>query len=262
MLFLPRLPVLPYFSLVRVWSILKANSALGGKHTMSHRGLTIKHWPEEERPRERLLNLGPTQLTDAELLAIVLRTGHLGVSALDLARTLIKAQGGLRAVLEAPVATLCAQPGLGPAKYAQLQASMELARRHFKETLSRGEPLTSPQLTRDYLRAALRDRTHEVFCALMLDTRHRVISFEELFNGTIDSAQVHPRVVVERALGRRAAALIVAHNHPSGVAEPSQADLAITRRLTDALALVEIRLLDHFIVGDSEVVSLAERGLV
>lgn len=229
---------------------------------MSQRGLTIKHWPEQERPRERLLALGPGQLTDAELLAIVLRTGHLGASALDLARSLIQHQGGLRAVIEAPLSIVSDHPGLGPAKYAQLQASMELARRHFKETLTRGEPLTSPQITRDYLRAALRDRHNEVFCALMLDTRHRVISFEELFNGTIDSAQVHPRVVVERALGRRAAALIVAHNHPSGVAEPSQADLSITRRLSEALALVEIRLLDHFIVGDSEVVSLAERGLV
>jgi len=229
---------------------------------MTHSGLTIKHWPEQERPRERLLQLGPTQLTDAELLAIVLRTGHQGVSALDLARKLIQSHGGLRAVLEAPLGIIRTQPGLGPAKYAQLQASMELARRHFKETLARSAPLTNPEVTRDYLRAALRDRPHEVFCALMLDTRHRVISFEELFNGTIDSAQVHPRVVVERALGRRAAALIIAHNHPSGVAEPSQADLCITKRLADALALVEIRLLDHFIVGDSEVISLAERGLV
>lgn len=229
---------------------------------MTGHHLTIKDWPEAERPRERLLQLGPNQLTDAELLAIVLRTGHLGVSALDLARSLLQHHGGLRSVLEAPVDVLCAMPGLGPTKYAQLQASMELARRHFKETLSRGHPLSSPDVTRDYLRAALRDRTHEVFCALMLDTRHRVISFEELFNGTIDAAQVHPRVVVERALGRRAAALIVVHNHPSGVAEPSRADLAITKRLADALALVEIRLLDHFIVGDNEVISLAERGLV
>ena len=229
---------------------------------MSQPRPSIKHWPENERPRERLLNLGAGELTDAELLAIVLRTGFCGGSALDLARTLIQKEGGLRAVLEAPATVLCAEPGLGPAKFAQLQAAMELARRHFKEVLLRGEPLTSPAITRDYLQAALRDRHHEVFCALMLDTRHRVISFEELFNGTIDSAQVHPRVVVERALGRRAAALIVAHNHPSGVAEPSQADLKITRRLSEALALVEIRLLDHFIVGDGEVVSLAERGLV
>ncbi|MDR9389337.1 MAG: DNA repair protein RadC [Wenzhouxiangella sp.] len=224
--------------------------------------MTMKDWPEQERPRERLLALGSSQLTDAELLAIVLRTGHLGRSALDVARALIQDLGSLRAVLDAPVDVVCDHTGLGPAKYAQLQAALELARRHFKETLARSEPMTSPQITRDYLQAVLRDRPNEVFCALMLDTRFRVISFEELFNGTIDSAQVHPRVVVERALGRRAAAMIVAHNHPSGVAEPSQADLKITQRLQQALGLVEIRLLDHFIVGDGEVVSLAERGWV
>lgn len=229
---------------------------------MSLGRLTMKDWPEQERPRERLLALGSSQLTDAELLAIVLRTGHLGRSALDVARALIQGLGSLRAVLDAPADVLCHHTGLGPAKYAQLQAALELARRHFKETLARSEPMTSPQITRDYLQAALRDRPNEVFCALMLDTRFRVISFEELFNGTIDSAQVHPRVVVERALGRRAAAMIVAHNHPSGVAEPSQADLKITQRLQQALGLVEIRLLDHFIVGDGEVVSLAERGWV
>lgn len=229
---------------------------------MSLGRLTMKDWPEQERPRERLLALGSSQLTDAELLAIVLRTGHLGRSALDVARALIQDLGSLRAVLDAPVDVLCDHTGLGPAKYTQLQAALELARRHFKETLARSEPMTSPQITRDYLQAVLRDRPNEVFCALMLDTRFRVISFEELFNGTIDSAQVHPRVVVERALGRRAAAMIVAHNHPSGVAEPSQADLKITQRLQQALGLVEIRLLDHFIVGDGEVVSLAERGWV
>lgn len=229
---------------------------------MSLGRLTMKDWPEQERPRERLLALGSSQLTDAELLAIVLRTGHLGRSALDVARALIQDLGSLRAVLDAPANVLCHHTGLGPAKYAQLQAALELARRHFKETLARSEPMTSPQITRDYLQAVLRDRPNEVFCALMLDTRFRVISFEELFNGTIDSAQVHPRVVVERALGRRAAAMIVAHNHPSGVAEPSQADLKITQRLQQALGLVEIRLLDHFIVGDGEVVSLAERGWV
>jgi DNA repair protein RadC len=222
--------------------------------------MKIADWPETERPRERLLTQGAARLSDAELLAILLRTGGRGYSALDVARQLIQQHGGLRALLEANCEQLCQQPGLGPAKYALLQAATELARRHLRESLERGEPLTSPQHTRNYLRAALRDRPHEVFCVLLLDTRHRVISFEELFNGTIDSAQVHPRVVVERALGKRAAAVILAHNHPSGVAEPSQADLAITRRLRDALNLVEIRLLDHFIVGDVEVVSLAERG--
>jgi DNA repair protein RadC len=224
--------------------------------------MRIADWPMTERPRERLLADGPTRLSDAELLAILLRTGARGHSALDLARMLLARHGGLRALLEADCESFSRTPGLGPAKYAQLQAAVELARRHLKESLSRGEPLTSPQATRSYLKAALRDRPHEVFCALHLDTRHRVIAFDELFNGTIDAAHVHPRVVVEKALARRAAALIVAHNHPSGIAEPSQADLAITRRLRDALALVDIRLLDHFIVGDREVVSLAERGLV
>ncbi len=224
--------------------------------------MRIADWPQTERPRERLLDRGPAELTDAELLAILLRTGTRGRSAIDLARLLIARFGGLRGLLEADRDQLCEQPGLGPAKYAQIQAALELARRHLREQLERGKPLTSPQATREYLRAALRDRAHEVFCALYLDTRHRVVAFEELFTGTIDSAHVHPRVVVEKALARRAAALIVAHNHPSGIAEPSQADLAITRRLRDALGLVDIRLLDHFIIGDAEVVSLAERGLV
>ncbi len=224
--------------------------------------MRIADWPQTERPRERLLEHGPTGLSDAELLAILLRTGSKGRSALDLARILISQHGGLRGLLESEREDLYRMPGLGPAKYAQLQAALELARRHLRESLTRGQPLTSPQATREYLRAALRDRPHEVFCALHLDTRHRVIAFDELFNGTIDSAHVHPRVVVEKALARRAAALIIAHNHPSGIAEPSQADLAITRRLRDALGLVDIRLLDHFIVGDAEVVSLAERGLV
>ena len=224
--------------------------------------MRIADWPHTERPRERLLEHGPAGLSDAELLAILLRTGSKGRSALDMARLLINQHGGLRGLLESSRDDLCRMPGLGPAKYAQLQAALELARRHLRESLTRGQPLTSPQSTREYLRAALRDRPHEVFCALHLDTRHRVIAFDELFTGTIDSAHVHPRVVVEKALARRAAALIVAHNHPSGIAEPSQADLAITRRLRDALGLVDIRLLDHFIVGDAEVVSLAERGLV
>ncbi|AKS40507.1 RadC family protein [Wenzhouxiangella marina] len=224
--------------------------------------MRIADWPQTERPRERLLEHGASALSEAELLAILLRTGHRGRSALDLARQLLGHFGGLRQLLDCDQDALCQQPGMGPAKFAQLHAAVELARRHLREHLCRGTALTSPQATREYLRAALRDRPHEVFCSLMMDTRHRVIAFEELFTGTIDAAHVHPRVVVERALARRAAALIVAHNHPSGVAEPSQADLAITRRLRDALALVDIRLLDHFIVGDREVVSLAERGLV
>lgn len=224
--------------------------------------MKIHDWPESERPRERLLNEGPDALTEAELLAILLRTGTRGSSALDLARRLLARFDGLRGLLEAPAGRLSQEPGLGPAKIAQLQAAVALARRHLRARLTRGDALTSPDATRRFLRAELRHRPNEVFCALLLDTRHRVIAFRALFHGTIDAAHVHPRVVVETALTDRAAAVIVAHNHPSGVAEPSQADLAITRRLRDALALVDIRLLDHFIVGDADVVSLAERGLV
>ncbi|MEM1080450.1 MAG: DNA repair protein RadC [Pseudomonadota bacterium] len=224
--------------------------------------MRINDWPQAERPRERLLTAGSASLSDAELLAILLRTGQRGRSALDLARGLIKEFGGLRPMLEADVSELLKQSGLGPAKVAHIQAALELARRHLKARLERGEGMTSPNDTRAYLRARLRHQPHEQFCALCLDTRHRVLSFEVLFQGSIDVAHVHPRVVVEHGLKHQAAAMIVAHNHPSGVAEPSQADLAITRKLRDALGLVDIRLLDHFIVGDSEVVSLAERGLV
>ena len=224
--------------------------------------MRINDWPLAERPRERLLEAGPTNLSDAELLAILLRTGQRGQSALDLARSLIRQFDGLRGLLEADSGRLHSQPGLGPAKIAQIHAAMELSRRHLKARMQRGDAITSPDDTRRFLLAKLRHQPYEQFCALMLDTRHRVIAFETLFHGSIDVAHVHPRVVVERALKSQAAAIIVAHNHPSGVAEPSPADLAITRKLRDALGLLEIRLLDHFVVGDEEVVSLAERGLI
>lgn len=224
--------------------------------------MRINDWPLAERPRERLLEAGPTNLSDAELLAILLRTGQRGQSALDLARRLIRQFDGLRGLLEADSDRLCTQPGLGPAKVAQIHAALELSRRHLMARMLRGDVLTNPDDTRQFLLAKLRHQPHEKFCALMLDTRHRVITFETLFHGSIDVAHVHPRVVAECALKRQAAAIIVAHNHPSGIAEPSPADLAITRKLRDALALLEIRLLDHFIVGDGELVSLAERGLV
>ena len=224
--------------------------------------MRINDWPLAERPRERLLDSGPNSLSDAELLAILLRTGQQGQSALDLARALIQHFGNLRGLLEADQKQLCAQPGLGPAKVAQIQAALELARRHLQARLERGDALTSPNDTRKFLIAKLRHQPHEQFCALMLDTRNRVIRFETLFHGSIDVAHVHPRVVAERALKAQAASVIIAHNHPSGVAEPSQADLAITRKLRDALGLLDIRLLDHFIVGDGDVVSLAERGQV
>jgi DNA repair protein RadC len=224
--------------------------------------MSIRDWPQGERPREKLLARGATALSDAELLAIFLRTGVAGKSALDLARELIAAHGGLRTLLTAGEAEFTQMPGLGRAKYAQLQAVLELARRHLLAELKRGAAITSPALTRDFLLATLRDRPHEVFCCFWLDTRHRMLEFEELFRGTLDGASVHPREVVKSALARNAAAVIFAHNHPSGVAEPSDADRRLTRRLADALALVDVRVLDHFVIGDGVPVSFAERGFL
>lgn len=224
--------------------------------------MAIRDWPADERPREKLLARGPGALSDAELLAIFLRTGVAGRSAVDLARELLSDFGGLRPLLKAGRSDFCARLGLGNAKYAQLQAVIEMARRHLQETLERGDALTSPAATRQYLAARLRDLDHEVFACLFLDTRNRIVAYEELFRGTIDGASVHPREVVKQALARNAAAVIFAHNHPSGVAEPSGADERITRRLRDALALVEIRVLDHIVIGDGEAVSFAERGLL
>lgn len=222
--------------------------------------MAIRDWPASERPREKLLEKGAAHLSEAELLAIFLRTGVKGKSAVDLARHMLSHFGSLRALLNAPQEAFCAIPGLGPAKYAQLQATLEMGRRHLGEALERGKPLTDPAATRKYLRAKLRDVPHEVFACLYLDNRHRVIAYEELFRGTIDGTSVHPREVVRAALKHNAAALIFAHNHPSGVAEPSDSDRRLTRRLQDALNLVDIRTLDHFVVGDGEVVSFAERG--
>jgi DNA repair protein RadC len=224
--------------------------------------MAITDWPAAERPRERLLRQGPQALSDAELLAIFLRTGLPGRSAVDLARDLLSRFGGLRPLLEASQDAFCACPGLGTAKYAQLQAVLEMSQRHLQHALERGEALTSPDLTRRFLSARLRHRQHEVFACLFLDNRHRVLRFDELFRGTIDAASVYPREVVKQALACNAAAVILAHNHPSGVAEPSQADRHITRRLQDALALVDIRVLDHLVVGDGEAISFAERGLL
>ncbi len=223
--------------------------------------MSIQDWPELERPREKLLTLGAPRLSDAELLAIFLRTGIAGKSAVDLARELLADFGSLRALLTCDRRVFCARKGLGDAKYAQLQAVLEMARRHLAESLTRPDALTSPQAARAYLQAQLRDREHEVFACLMLDNRHRVIAFRELFQGGIDGASVYPRVVVKQALADNAAAVILAHNHPSGVAEPSQSDIAITRRLKEALALVDIRVLDHLVIGD-EVVCFSERGLI
>lgn len=214
------------------------------------------------RPREKLASQGVAALGDAELLALLLGTGGCRMPVLDLAEALLARFGGLRGLLRSRRDALERQPGLGPAKTAQLMAVLELSRRCLQEVLVRSDPLENPDVTQRYLMTVLRDHPHEVFAALFLDTRHRVIAFEELFHGTIDGATVYPRVVAEKALQHRAAALIVAHNHPSGVSEPSLADQAITRRLKDALALLDIRLLDHFVVGDGAPVSMAARGMI
>lgn len=224
--------------------------------------MSINTWPEAERPREKLLHRGPETLSDAELLAIFLRTGIRGKSAVDVARDLLLEFGGLRPLIEADAARLCQMKGLGAAKYAQIQAAIELGRRYLEAGLRETDVLTSPKSTRDYLLAQLRAYPHEVFACLFLNNRHHVISFDKMFNGTIDGASVYPREVVKRALGHNAAAVIFAHNHPSGIAEPSAADITLTRRLKTALELVDIRVLDHFVVGNNTAVSFAERGLL
>ncbi len=221
---------------------------------------TIRDWPEGERPREKLLAKGPQALSDAELLAIFLRTGVRGKTAVDLARELLSRFGSLRALLDADLRRFTECKGLGTAKYVQLQAVLEMARRHLQESLNRGDALTSSEKTRLFLLRQLRDCPYEVFAALFLDTRHRLIAYEPLFRGTVDGASVYPREVVRRALTLNAAAIIFAHNHPSGVATPSAADRAITERLVDALSLFDIRVLDHLVIGDNEVFSFAEHG--
>ncbi|CSA70399.1 RadC family protein [Vibrio cholerae] len=224
--------------------------------------MSLKQLPTESMPREKLLQRGPQSLSDAELLAIFLRTGTQGMNVLALADLLLRDFGSLRALFCASKEQFCRHKGLGEAKFVQLQAVLEMTQRYLAETLKRGDALTSPQQTKLYLSSVLRDRQREAFYILFLDNQHRVIRDEILFEGTIDAASVYPREVVKWALHHNAAAVILAHNHPSGVAEPSQADRRITDRLRDALGLVEIRVLDHFVVGDGEVVSFAERGWI
>lgn len=224
--------------------------------------MSIRNWPASERPRERLLELGAESLSDAELLAIFLRTGVSGKSAVDLARHLLNQFGGIRPLLDADLTMFSSQQGLGPAKFAQLQAVMEMARRHMAETLRRGSAMESPRQVRLYLKALLRHEPHEVFGCLFLDNKHRVLIFEILFHGTINSAYVHPRQVVKRAMSHNAASVILCHNHPSGVTEPSQSDIDLTERLKKALALIDVQVLDHVIIGDGEPLSMVERGLM
>jgi DNA repair protein RadC len=224
--------------------------------------MKIADWPIAERPRERLLAQGAGALSDAELLAIFLRTGMRGKSALDLARELIVHHGSIARLAAADGKSLTATPGIGPAKAAQLQAALELARRALGEQMRARDALSSPQSVRDYLRLTLSGRDYEVFMAVLLDAQNRVIAAEELFRGTLTQTSVYPREIVKFALSHGAAAIIFAHNHPSGLAEPSQADELLTRTLRQALALVDVRVLDHFIVGEGAAMSFAERGLI
>ena len=224
--------------------------------------MAISHWPVAERPRERLFALGAGVLSDAELIALFLRTGIAGKSAVELARELLARFGGLRGLLAADPVALRAIKGLGNAKLAQLVAILELARRSLGEELGTRSALTSPQSVRDFLRLTLGAREHEVFVALFLDAQHRVIVAEELFRGTLTQTSVYPREIVKAALKVNAAAVIFAHNHPSGVAEPSQADELLTRQLKEALAMVDVKVLDHFLVAGRATLSFAERGLL
>ena len=224
--------------------------------------MPISNWPEQERPRDKLLSKGADSLSDAELLAIFLRTGRQGKTAIDLSRDLLTDYDGLRGLIETDSKTFCQTKGLGLAKYSQIQAAIELGKRYLQENLLKKDVLSSPNDTKNFLLAQLRAYPYEVFACLFLDNRHQIISFDKMFNGTIDGASVYPREVVKQALARNAAAVIFAHNHPSGVAEPSLADKNITRRLQEALSLVDIRVLDHFIIGENTAVSFAEQGLI
>jgi len=222
----------------------------------------INDWPEGERPREKLIQRGAAALSDAELLAIFLRTGVVGKSAVDLARDLLNRFSTLTAMFAASQADFCALHGMGLAKYVQMQAVLEMSRRALGEEMRAGDALNSPRAVRDYLQLLLRGREQEVFMVIFLDAQHRVLAAEELFHGTLTQTSVYPREVVKRTLFHNAAAVILAHNHPSGVAEPSQSDQLLTDALKQALALVDVRVLDHFIVAGAACLSFAERGML
>lgn len=224
--------------------------------------MSLAAWPTTEQPREKLMTTGADSLSDAELLAILIHSGIRGRSALEISRELLQKFGGLGGLLAADQQTLCSEPGLGPARIACLKAAQELAQRQLLEEVKASDVLTSSAATRRYLLARYRHYDHEVFSCVFLNNQHHVVKFEEMFRGTIDGAAVYPREVVKRSLHHNAAAVIFAHNHPSGVAEPSQADLAITSRLQQALGTVDIRVLDHLVIGAGSVVSLAERNLL
>ena len=221
--------------------------------------MAISDWPAGERPRERLLAQGATALSDAELLAVILRTGLPGKNAVELGRDLLTRFKGVSGLLGADLSNV---KGLGPAKRAQFEAAIELARRSLKDDMRAADALTSPGAVRDYLRLAIAEREHEVFVCLWLDARHHVVDCQEIFRGTLTQTSVYPREIVKAALKANAAAVIFAHNHPSGAAQPSQADELLTRNLKDALALVDVKVLDHFVVAGNQAISFAERGLL
>lgn len=219
--------------------------------------MNLRDWPAAERPREKLLARGATALSDAELLAVFLGSGRQGRNAVELGLTLLAAAGGLRPLLDARP-----RPAIGTVAWCRLQGALEIGRRYLDADLRERDALQDPITSGRYLKARLAGYPYEVFACLFLDARHRVIAFEELFRGSIDGAEVHPREVVRRCLAHNAAAAILAHNHPSGVAEPSSQDRAITQRLREALALIDVRLLDHFVIGDGMPTSLAQRGWI
>lgn len=224
--------------------------------------MAITDWPINERPREKLLNQGADSLSDAELLAIFLRVGMRGKTALDLARELINHYGNLKNLLSTTETDFCAFPGMGPAKFVQLQASLEMSKRYFKDEMHESDVITSPNASKNFLRSALSNKKHEVFACLYLDTQHQILAFEELFTGTLDNASVYPREVVRSVLDKGAAAVIFCHNHPSGSTTASEADIQLTSRLTRALELIDVRVLDHMIVAGNQVMSFAEHGLL
>ncbi len=224
--------------------------------------MSIKNWPATERPREKLLSQGAISLTDAELLAIFLRTGVVGKSAVDLARQLLSEFGSLRALLEADLKSFSSHLGLGVAKFTQLQAVIEMGKRHLAEKLQKGTVMDNPQVVRDFLCAQLRGEPHEVFGCLFLDSKYRVITYESQFYGSINESTVYPRQIIKRCLHFNAAAVIFTHNHPSGIAEPSNNDKVLTKELINALSYVDVKVLDHLIIGEGEPFSMAEWGMI
>ena len=223
---------------------------------------TVNQWPQQERPREKMAELGVATLSDAELVAILLGTGMRGKDVVTYARDLLAAFDGIGGMLAAPASALLEQPGMGPARVMQLQVVMEIPRRYLAWQLRRADGFTQPSMVRDYLTAQLRHQEREVLVVLLLDSQHRLLKYVELFHGTINAAPVYPREIIKLVMQYNAAAVILAHNHPSGVAEPSQADQRVTERLKRALGLIDVALLDHFVIGSGHPVSFAERGLL